>query len=69
MICRPRIAAMRWVLSGATKSRDRDGFVSFISVMRILLARQVVAADAEICAMLSDTLEAVGIARGDYVCA
>ncbi|MDK3073993.1 histidine--tRNA ligase [Sedimentitalea sp. JM2-8] len=25
------------------------------------------AADAEICAMLSDTLEAVGIARGDYV--
>ena len=26
-----------------------------------------VAADAEICAMLSDTLEAVGIARGDYV--
>jgi len=26
-----------------------------------------VAADAEICAMLSDTLEAVGIERGDYV--
>ncbi|MEJ6399096.1 histidine--tRNA ligase [Yoonia sp. 208BN28-4] len=26
-----------------------------------------VAADAEICAMLADTLEAVGIARGDYV--
>ena len=26
-----------------------------------------VAADAEICAMLSDTLEAVGIKRGDYV--
>lgn len=26
-----------------------------------------VAADAEICAMLSDTLEAVGISRGDYV--
>ncbi len=26
-----------------------------------------VAADAEICAMLSDTLEAVGIQRGDYV--
>ena len=26
-----------------------------------------VAADAEICAMLCDTLEAVGIARGDYV--
>ena len=26
-----------------------------------------VAADAEICAMLSDTLEAVGIPRGDYV--
>lgn len=26
-----------------------------------------VAADAEICAMLSDTLEAVGIRRGDYV--
>ncbi|MFY0681470.1 MAG: histidine--tRNA ligase [Thalassovita sp.] len=26
-----------------------------------------VAADAEICAMLSDTLEAVGIARGDYL--
>ncbi|WP_439104855.1 histidine--tRNA ligase [Celeribacter marinus] len=26
-----------------------------------------VAADAEICAMLSDTLEAVGIARGDYI--
>jgi histidyl-tRNA synthetase len=26
-----------------------------------------VAADAEICAMLSDALEAVGIARGDYV--
>jgi len=26
-----------------------------------------VAADAEICAMLSDTLEAVGIDRGDYV--
>ncbi|MEP5760513.1 MAG: histidine--tRNA ligase [Litoreibacter sp.] len=26
-----------------------------------------VAADAEICAMLSDTLEAVGIARGDYM--
>ena len=25
------------------------------------------AADAEICAMLADTLEAVGIARGDYV--
>ena len=25
------------------------------------------AADAEICAMLSDTLEAVGIARGDYI--
>ena len=25
------------------------------------------AADAEICAMLSDTLEAVGIARGDYL--
>ncbi|MBT6525517.1 MAG: histidine--tRNA ligase, partial [Marinovum sp.] len=26
-----------------------------------------VAADAEICAMLSDTLEAVGIPRGDYI--
>ncbi len=26
-----------------------------------------VAADAEICAMLSDTLEVVGIARGDYI--
>ncbi|PTQ70797.1 histidine--tRNA ligase [Celeribacter persicus] len=26
-----------------------------------------VAADAEICAMLSDTLEAVGISRGDYI--
>ncbi|MDG1801227.1 MAG: HisS family protein, partial [Paracoccaceae bacterium] len=26
-----------------------------------------VAADAEICAMLSDTLEEVGIARGDYI--
>ena len=26
-----------------------------------------VAADAEICAMLSDTLEKVGIARGDYI--
>ena len=26
-----------------------------------------VAADAEICAMLSDTLEAVGITRGDYI--
>ncbi len=26
-----------------------------------------VAADAEICAMLADTLEAVGIARGDYI--
>ncbi len=26
-----------------------------------------VAADAEICAMLSDTLETVGIARGDYI--
>ncbi|MEO1307923.1 MAG: histidine--tRNA ligase, partial [Pseudomonadota bacterium] len=26
-----------------------------------------VAADAEVCAMLSDTLEAVGIARGDYL--
>ena len=26
-----------------------------------------VAADAEICAMLADCLEAVGIARGDYV--
>lgn len=25
------------------------------------------AADAEICAMLSDTLEGVGIPRGDYV--
>jgi histidyl-tRNA synthetase len=27
----------------------------------------VVAADAEICAMLADTLEAVGIPRGDYI--
>ncbi|MFY0690711.1 MAG: histidine--tRNA ligase [Paracoccaceae bacterium] len=27
-----------------------------------------VAADAEICSMLSDTLEAVGIPRGDYIC-
>jgi histidyl-tRNA synthetase len=26
-----------------------------------------VAADAEICAMLADALEEVGIARGDYV--
>jgi hypothetical protein len=26
-----------------------------------------VAADAEICAMLADTLEAVGIPRGDYI--
>ena len=26
-----------------------------------------VAADAEICAMLADTLEAVGIERGDYI--
>ncbi len=26
-----------------------------------------IAADAEICAMLADTLEAVGIARGDYI--
>jgi histidyl-tRNA synthetase len=27
----------------------------------------LVAADAEICAMLADTLEAVGIPRGDYI--
>jgi hypothetical protein len=29
--------------------------------------RGLVAADAEICAMLADTLEAVGIPRGDYI--
>ena len=38
-------------------------FRQFISAMPIRWARPRVAADAEICAMLADALEAVGIAR------
>ena len=49
------------------RSRGQGGFGSFYQCDADTVGAASVAADAEICAMLADALEAVGIARGDYV--
>ena len=64
--CRRRTGATRWGRSGATRSRGRGGSGSSTSAMRTRWGRRSVAADAEMCAMLGEALEAAGIARGDY---
>ncbi len=60
------IAAMRWGRSGATRSPARGGSASLS--MRCGYGRRTFCRGrCEICAMLSDALEAVGIDRADYI--
>ena len=51
----------------ATRSRARAASASSCSSMPIRSARRRMAADAEICMMAADTMEALGIPRGQYV--
>ncbi len=65
--CRSRIAAIASAGCSATRSRGRGASASSCSSMPTRWARRRMAADAEICMMAADTMEALGIPRGQYV--
>ena len=61
------IAAIATAGCSATRSRDRAASASSCSSMPTRSARPRMAADAEMCMMAADTMEALGIQRGQYV--
>ena len=65
--CRSRIAAIARARCFATRSRGRDASASSCSSTPTRWAAASPAADAEMCMMAADTMEALGIPRGQYV--
>ena len=65
--CRSPIAAIASAGCSATRSRARAASASSCSSTPTRWARASPAADAEICMMAADTMEALGIPRGSYV--
>ena len=66
-LCRSPIAAIASAGCFATRSRARDASASSCSSTPTRSARVAMAADAEMCMMAADTMEALGIPRGNYV--
>ena len=58
---------MRSATCGATRSRGRGVIRQFLQFDADTVGADSVAADAEMCMLAADTLEALGIKRGDYV--
>ena len=65
--CQSPIAAIAPAMSIATRSRARAASASSCSSMPTRWASASPAADAEMCMMAADTMEALGIPRGSYV--
>ena len=61
------IAAIATAGCSATRSRARAASASSCSSTPTRSARRRMAADAEMCMMAADTMEALGIPRGSYV--
>ena len=60
-------ALCRSARCGATRSRGRAASASSLQFDADTVGTDNIAADAEICMLAADTLEALGIKRGDYV--
>ena len=66
-LCPSPFDAMLSALSGETKNRDRDGFRQFIQCDADTVGAPTPYADAEMCALFGEVVEAAGIDRGDYL--
>ena len=65
--CRSPSAAIRSGPCGGTRSRDPGRFRQFTQFDADTVGASSVAADAELCMLAADTLEALGVQRGQYV--